>query len=58
MLTGVMMRDNLQDVAKRVKLAGMFWFATEKSDSVNKTISIFDVIWINANDDKTHSPRG
>ncbi|MBU4401016.1 MAG: replication-relaxation family protein [Planctomycetes bacterium] len=48
-------RDNLREVAKRVKPAGMFWFAAEKNYSVNNPGAIFDAIWINAKDDKTHS---
>lgn len=48
-------RDNLREVAKRVKPAGMFWFAAEKSYSANKPGSIFEAIWINAKDDKAHS---
>jgi hypothetical protein len=48
-------RDNLREVAKRVKPAGMFWFAAEKNYSVNNPGAIFDGIWINGKDDKTHS---
>jgi hypothetical protein len=48
-------RDNLREVARRVKPAGMFWFAGEKSYSVNKPGAIFEPIWTNAKDDKQHS---
>jgi hypothetical protein len=45
----------LREVARRVKPVGMFWFAAEKNYSAKKPESIFEPIWINAKDDKTHS---
>jgi hypothetical protein len=48
-------RDNLREVAKKVKPAGMFWFAGEKNYSVNNAGAIFEAIWINGKDEKAHS---
>lgn len=48
-------RDNLREVAKRVKPAGMFWFAGEKQYFVRSPENIFSPIWISAKDDKPHS---